>query len=115
MRWQVYASGSKACGTRRRIRDVPSGDGRPPHTSRSDASRKSSASPGAPLALCNAGAMAEQRNKATDDIRGLIEKVDGQLREAELIRGFVSDRARRTEFFPERRKIPRIPSSTTEG
>ena len=58
--------------------------------------------------------MAEQRHKPTDDIRGLIEKVDGQLREAELLRSYVSDRARRTEFFPERRKVPRIPSSTTE-
>jgi hypothetical protein len=58
--------------------------------------------------------MAEQRNKATDDIRGLIEKMDGQLREAELIRSYVNDRARRTEFFPERRKVPRIPS-TAEG
>ena len=58
--------------------------------------------------------MTEQRNKPTDDIRGLIEKVDGQLREAELIRGYVSYRARRTEFFPERRKVPRIPSSSTK-
>ena len=59
--------------------------------------------------------MAEHRNKATDDIRGLIEQVDGQLREAELIRSYINDRPRRTEFFPDRRKTPRIPSSTTEG
>ena len=58
--------------------------------------------------------MAEQSKKAADDIRGLIEKVDGQLREAELIRSYVQDRTRRTQFFPERRKVPRIPSSTTE-
>ena len=58
--------------------------------------------------------MAEQRHKPTDDIRGLIDQVDGQLREAELIRGYMRDRARRTEFFPERRKVPRIPSSSTK-
>jgi hypothetical protein len=54
-------------------------------------------------------AMPEQRKDFTDEIRGLIERVDGQLREAERLRGYSDERTRRREFFPERRTLPRIP------
>lgn len=48
--------------------------------------------------------MSEQRKRPTpDEIRGLIEQVDGQLREAERLRNYADERARRKEFFPERR------------
>lgn len=57
--------------------------------------------------------MSEQRKTFTpDDIRGLIEQVDGQLREAERLRSYANERQRRSEFFPDRRKTPRIPPRT---
>jgi hypothetical protein len=54
--------------------------------------------------------MSEQGRQTTDSIRDLIENVDEQLHEARLIRGYLNDRSRRSQFFPERRKAPRIPS-----
>jgi hypothetical protein len=53
----------------------------------------------------------QQKPPRADEIRRLIERVDGQLREAERLRNFVNDRARRGEFWPDRRKSPRIPQS----
>ena len=45
----------------------------------------------------------------SDDIRGLIEQIEGELREAERLRSYADERSRRTPFWPERRKMPRIP------
>ena len=54
--------------------------------------------------------MSEQRKPPTpDDIRSLIEKVDGQLREAERLRSYANERNRRSEFYPDRRQTPRVP------
>jgi hypothetical protein len=54
--------------------------------------------------------MSEQRKSSTaDQIRSLIEQVDSQLREAERLRGYVREASRRGDFFPERRKQPRVP------
>jgi hypothetical protein len=59
--------------------------------------------------------MSEQRKTHTpDEIRSLIEQVDGQLRQAERLRSYVSDQNRRGGFYPERRKTPRIPSPLPE-
>ena len=38
----------------------------------------------------------------------MIADVDGQLREAEMIRSYINER--RVPFYPERRKAPRMPS-----
>jgi hypothetical protein len=55
--------------------------------------------------------MSQQRKTPTaDEIRSLIEQVDGQLREAERLRNFANERNRRIDFFPDRRKTPRIPA-----
>ena len=59
--------------------------------------------------------MSEQRKTHTsDEIRSLIEQVDGQLREAERLRSYVNDQNRRRDFFPERRRTPRIPPRMPE-
>ena len=49
-----------------------------------------------------------RRGTKADEIRGLIEQVDSQLREAERVRSYVNE-ARRQAFFPDRRQRPRIP------
>jgi hypothetical protein len=54
--------------------------------------------------------MSEQRKEnSADDIRNLIEEVDGRLREAERIRSYVNERAGRPAWWPERRRVPRVP------
>ena len=55
--------------------------------------------------------MSEQRKRppTPDEIRSLIERVDGQLRQAERLRSYVNDRSRANDFWPDRRKTPRIP------
>ena len=53
--------------------------------------------------------MSEQRKRPTpDEIRGLIEQIDGQLREAERLRNYANERSRANDFWPDRRKTPRI-------
>jgi hypothetical protein len=58
--------------------------------------------------------MPEQKPQDTDteEIRSVIERVDGELREAEVIRSYINER--RTPFYPERRKAPRIPGRTSD-
>ena len=58
--------------------------------------------------VAETGCMSRQRG-SSDDIRGLIEQIDGLLREAERLRSYADERNRRTPFWPERRKMPRIP------
>ena len=59
--------------------------------------------------------MANGRKDSTpDEIRRVIERVDGQLREAERLRSYVNERSRGSAFFPERRKTPRLPESLDE-
>ena len=59
--------------------------------------------------------MSEGRKESTaDEIRRVIERVDGQLREAERLRSYVNERSRGSAFFPERRKTPRLPESLDE-
>jgi len=48
------------------------------------------------------------------EIRRLIERIDGQLREAERLRVYANERPRRAEFYPERRKTPRFTSTANE-
>jgi hypothetical protein len=56
--------------------------------------------------------MSEQTHKITgDEIRDLITRVDGELRQAEILRNYANERQRRADFFPERRQAPRIPRS----
>jgi hypothetical protein len=56
--------------------------------------------------------MADGRKYSTpDEIRRVIERVDGQLREAERLRSYVNEHSRAAAFFPERRKTPRLPES----
>jgi hypothetical protein len=55
-----------------------------------------------------------KKDNTAEDIRGLIEQVDGQLREAERLRTYVHDRHRRPAFFPERRRAPRIPRQSSD-
>jgi hypothetical protein len=65
---------------------------------------------GALIAISINRAMPDQRKDFTDDeIRRLIEGLDGQLREAERLRSYANERTRRGDFFPERRTRPRIP------
>src|SRR5688572_22080782 len=53
--------------------------------------------------------MSKPRDTPTpDEIRRLIEQVDGRLREGEQLRSYVKDRSPRN-FSPERRTTPRIP------
>jgi hypothetical protein len=55
--------------------------------------------------------MSEQwKPPSADEIRGLIERVDGELREAERLRSHADERTRRKPFFPDRRRTPRIPA-----
>ena len=64
------------------------------------------------LLVAKLTSMSEQRKTHTpDDIRNLIEQVDGQLREAEKLRSYANERHKRKDFFPERRKHPRIPTN----
>jgi hypothetical protein len=57
--------------------------------------------------------MSQQRKTPTaDEIRSLIEQVDGQLREAEQLRNYANERRRANDFWPDRRKYPRIPPRT---
>jgi hypothetical protein len=53
--------------------------------------------------------MSEKRKNTPDDIRALIERVDDQLREAQRLRSYVNERSRRGEWWPERRRVPRVP------
>jgi hypothetical protein len=56
--------------------------------------------------------MSEQRKRPTpDEIRSLIERVDGQLREAQRLRNYANERSGANDFWPDRRKMPRIPNS----
>jgi hypothetical protein len=60
--------------------------------------------------------MANGRKDITpDEIRRVIERVDGQLREAERLRSYVNERSRRQAFFPDRRKAPRLPESLDDS
>ena len=47
-----------------------------------------------------------------EEIRSVIEQVDGELREAERIRSYINER--RTPFYPERRKTPRVPERDSD-
>jgi hypothetical protein len=58
--------------------------------------------------------MEERKGFTADEIRSLIERVDGELREAERLRNYADERNRRPEFFPERRKRPRVPTGSDE-
>lgn len=45
--------------------------------------------------------MSKHRTSRTlADIRGLIEQIDGELREAERLRNYAHERSRRREVFP---------------
>jgi hypothetical protein len=57
------------------------------------------------------GGMSDQRIRPMpDEIRSLLERVDGQLREAERLRNFANEQSRRTDYYPDRRKTPRVPT-----
>ena len=66
---------------------------------------------GAHLAFRCDRAMSEHHlpKNAADEIRDLIERIEGQLRESEALRHQADQRRRRAQVFPERRKRPRVP------
>ena len=58
--------------------------------------------------------MSEKRKITPDDIRGLIEQFDDRLREAQELRSYVNERSRRGEWWPERRRAPRVPQRPSD-
>jgi hypothetical protein len=60
--------------------------------------------------------MSEQRKTHTsDEIRSLIAQMDRQLRQAELLRSYIDERSRQNDFWPERRRVPRIPDLSNDS
>jgi hypothetical protein len=60
--------------------------------------------------LARAPGMSERKKPTLDEIRGLIEQVDGRLREAEQLRSHVNERNRRAPGWPDRRRAARVPT-----
>lgn len=54
--------------------------------------------------------MASRERSWSEKIRDLIEEVDRVRGESERVRG-EAERAMKTPFWPERRRVPRFPSS----
>jgi hypothetical protein len=54
--------------------------------------------------------MASRDRSRSEQIRDLIEEVDRVRGESERVRGD-ADRAMKRSFWPERRRVPRFPSS----
>ena len=52
--------------------------------------------------------MAEGKPSASDEIKGIIERVDEICRESERMRDHADHAMRQRPFWPERRKIPRF-------
>jgi hypothetical protein len=63
--------------------------------------------------------MAEPKPPASDEIKGIIERVDEICRESERIRDRANHTMRQTPFWPDRRKTPRFddqqPPSSDKG
>jgi hypothetical protein len=63
--------------------------------------------------------MAERKSPSSDEIKGIIEKVDAICRESERTRDRADHSMRQRPFWPERRKTPRwsaeVPTSPDKG
>jgi hypothetical protein len=63
--------------------------------------------------------MAERKPPTSDEIRGIIERVDEICRESERTRDRADHSMRQKPFWPERRKAPRVsgelPASPHKG